>query len=319
MGLDLLFPVLLLAAVLAAAPVVLWVDARGKRLSQRVEVAMGLRQGADTSRLEQRSIRLTQSRSSVMDEAAYRTFRIPLNLPSANVLPIWLVFALALGAGVGGAIFADNFISRPMAIASAFLDTFLIARGFFGWELKRYQDTLLRQMPDAIELVVSGTRAGLPVAETFRALSREMPEPTREEFRRANNEMSLGTTPDEALMNVHRRTRVTEYAIFAVTLGVQSRSGGRIAEAVQNLADIIRQRVTIAGRAQALSAEARLSARIMCALPFAGGGVMSFLHPGYLTPLFYDPRGKQMFVIGFTALIIGMLVMRRMVSSVGRE
>ena len=162
-------------------------------------------------------------------------------------------------------------------------------------------------------------KTGLPMTEAFRAVAREMPDPTRDEFHQATNAVAMGAPPDDALMQVYHRTRLAEYAIFAVTVAVHNRSGGRISESIQNLAETVRQRVSVAGRAQALSAEARLSARIMTVLPFVGGGLMTYMHPGYLAPLIDDPRGKHMLVVGATTLAIGAFAMRRLVNSVVRE
>ena len=118
---------------------------------------------------------------------------------------------------------------------------------------------------------------------------------------------------DQALLNMHRRTGVTEYAIFAVTIGVQSRSGGRLAETIQNLADTVRERLAIAARARALAGEAKISAIIMAALPVLAGGLLSFVQPGHLTPLFTDPRGIRMFVVGVATLFLGVVTMRQIV------
>ncbi len=316
---DILLPIAMLVGVLALGPLVLWLDARKRQLEDRVATAVGQYHDIETNRSMPRSIRVMKSGSKVVDDLGYRLLRMPIDLPLANVVPPWLVFVVAIVAGMAITLLARIFVPLPVATAIGVGVGYALARTIFGGELRSYQDKLTRQLPDSIELVVSATRAGLPVAEAFRAIGREMPDPTREEFRRVGNEMTLGLAADEALMNVHRRTRVTEYAIFAVTVAVQSRSGGRIAEPIQNLAEIIRQRQTIDMRAEALSAEARLSARIMSTLPFVGGALMSYMHPGYLTPLFTDPRGKQMFVIGVSTLLVGMFLMRRLVKSVAKE
>lgn len=312
-------PIVLLVFVLALSPLVLWLDSRVRRLNQRVEEAIQVRHPLFDDSQTTRSIRMARNKGSKLGRFAYRFLRMPLDLPLAHVAPAWAVFATALVIGVGVQAFAGIFVAAPFALAAAIASTYVFTRGVFGWELTRYQDKLLRQLPDAIELVMSATRAGLPVTEAFRAINREMPDPMREEFRRVGNEIALGLAADEALMNVQCRTHLTEFAIFAVTIAIQGRSGGRIAEAIQNLAEIVRQRLTIAMRGEALSAEAMLSARIISVLPFVGGIAMTIIHPGYLTPLFTDPRGKQMFVVGICTLVAGIYTMRRLVKSVARE
>jgi tight adherence protein B len=314
-----LIPVLLLAVVFVTAPVVLWLDARSKRLNERVEISLGMRSGSETLSQRPGSIRLSQVQQSRLPDVLYWLLRMPVGMPLAQVVPPWLVIigAVAVGMIVGwGALFL---LSTTKAICAGVIAGFVFARTLFDWQLTRFQGRLFRQLPDTIELIVSATRAGLPIAEAFRGVQREMPEPTREEFRQVNNEIMLGMSPDEALMRVHHRTRLAEYAIFAVTVGVQGRSGGRISESIQNLAETVRQRVSVAGRAQALSAEARLSARIMAVLPFVGGGLMTISNPEYLSPLLRDPRGKNMLLIGLSAMAMGIYSMRRIVNSVMKE
>jgi tight adherence protein B len=315
-----LLSVLLLSAVLIASPIVLWLDARSRRLNERVEVTIGIRQATDLATQRLGSIRLSQARQSRFPDLLYWVLRMPVGMPLAQVVPPWLVIILAIAVGLAVAWGGSYLLEDPTQAALAGVSAgFVFARTVFDWQLTRYQDKLFRQLPDAIQLVVSATRAGLPVVEAFRGVAREMPEPTREEFRQANSEILLGSTPDEALMRIHFRTRLAEYAIFAVSVGVQGRSGGKIAESVQNLAETVRQRVAIAGRAQALSAEARLSAMVMAALPFAGGIMMSMKDPHYLEPLLYDPRGKNMLLFGLSTMMLGIYVMRKIVNSVQKE
>jgi tight adherence protein B len=199
------------------------------------------------------------------------------------------------------------------------LDGVLLVRAVFGWEQARYRRLLLRQLPDAIELVVSATRAGLPIREAFRGISQEMPAPTNVEFARIVNELSLGVAPDDALLALHRRTRVAEYAIFAVTIGVQIKSGGRLTETIQTLSETVRQRLAMAARARALASEAKASAVILTSLPFVGGALLSAIHPGYLDPLFHDPRGERMLIFAMVGIVLGVWSMRQLILQATRE
>jgi tight adherence protein B len=147
----------------------------------------------------------------------------------------------------------------------------------------------------------------------------EMPNPTGAEFARLADEMAVGVSADDALLSMHRRTGVTEYAIFAVTVGVQARSGGRLAETIANLADTVRDRIGIAGKAKALSAEARTAAIIMTVLPVFSGLLLEVTRPGYLRPLVQDPRGQTMVIIGLVSLVLGVITMRQLIKSATRD
>jgi tight adherence protein B len=314
-----LTPAILLLAVMIMAPLIVIADTRRKRLLRRVEAVAyagdSLEAGGDLPR----SIRIAEARNERLRELAYRLLRMPVDLPQAHVLPVPAVFALGAVAAVLS--FWASQVMVPLAVAalSGLVSGFLMVRFIFGREYGHYSLQLVRQLPDTIEMVIGATRAGLPASEAFRAVAREMPGPTRFEFARIVNEMALGNTPADALKSVYRRTRVTEYAIFSVTLSVQTRSGGRLSETIQSLAETIRQRLTIAARAHALAAEAKLSARIIGVMPFVAGAAMSYVQPGYLDPLFHDPVGKHLLMIAVVTLILGIFTMSRLIRGVTGE
>jgi tight adherence protein B len=309
--------VLLLALVVAI--IVLQLDSRNKRLEERIETVAEFGPLREQEQDRPLSIRVSRRRGAGTRELAYTLLRVPVGIPRANVVPIWFVFASGIVAGIAESWVAFIFVSPVTAWISAVATGLLLIRGTFGWEVERYRKQLLGQIADALELVGSATRAGLPATEAFRMLAREMPSPTRDEFTQVVNEIAVGAAVEDALMGVHRRTRLSEYAIFAVTMAIQTKSGGRLSETIQNLAETVRQRVAIAGRAEALSAEAKLSARVITALPFVGGAAMSFLQQGFLTPLLHDPRGKRLVVIGVVTLLLGMFTMRKLIQGVSKD
>jgi tight adherence protein B len=220
---------------------------------------------------------------------------------------------ISLAVGLAAVIIGTMAFAFWFGVIDGIVSGCFAARTLFGWQQQRYADRLIRQLPDAIQLVVSAVRAGLPVSEAFRAVAREMPKPTGEQFGVVSNEISLGRTPEEALRMLYQRVHVDEYAMFSVTLAVQSRAGGGLAETLETLGDTIRQRVALAGRAKALASQARLSARVLSCLPFLAGFGLYLERPDSLSPLFHDPRGRMLFAIGLTSLTIGVLTMRHMI------
>ncbi|MBS0561874.1 MAG: type II secretion system F family protein, partial [Proteobacteria bacterium] len=202
----------LLSAALALAPVALRLERQGKRLARRVDAATGADAARDGA-ARGISIRVARSRRGRPHAWASALLRVPLDQKLAHVIPVPVV----LGAGVLAAIavlwVVRIFLPLPATIGLAAFVLVMIPRGIFGWEQDRYRDALFGQLPDAIEIVVSATRAGLPVAEAFRGIVREMPKPISHEFGRVMNEIALGVPPDEALMGVHDRTGLSEFAI----------------------------------------------------------------------------------------------------------
>ena len=183
----------------------------------------------------------------------------------------------------------------------------------FGSQTRNYCIRLLRQLPDVIEMVVSMVRAGLPIADAFRHIAQDMDGPAGEQFRLVVNDIAFGRTVDEAVRAINTRTGIDEYAMFAVTLVIQSKTGGRLAETLQTLGDTVRQRIALAGRANALAGEAKLSARVLSGIPFVAGDFMYLVRPDALKLFFTDPRGQVLLAFGIVSLIIGILTMRRMI------
>jgi tight adherence protein B len=312
MSIGWLLPLFLLTCVTVASVLLVIASRRRQQLVRRLEAVVPSALPIGVIIEPTLSIRMVRPQGSQLNRAEL-LLRVPQDLPLAHVVPPSWVFTFATIAAAG-AIWVMHYLAAwPLSLLGGVVVWVFLARSTFSWELARYRAKLLSQLPDAVQLVVSATRAGLPVFEAFRAIADEMPSPTREEFVRVNNEMALGVAAEEALLSMHQRTGVTEYAIFAVTIGVQARSGGRLAETIHNLAETVRERLAIAARARALAGEAKISAIIMAALPILAGALLSFVQPGHLTPLFTDPRGIRMFMVGVVTLFVGVVTMRQLI------
>jgi tight adherence protein B len=205
-----------------------------------------------------------------------------------------------------------DFTLLDVSLAAAVV-AIMVVRGLFGWQRRRLANQLFRQLPDAIQMVTGAVRSGLPVTEAFRAISREMPEPTAGQFAAVCSELALGRPPEEAVEGVYQRTQVAEYGFFAVTLGVQMKAGGGLAETLQTLGDTVRQRVALAARAKALAGEVIFSARALSLAPFIVGGLLYLINPQLVDLLFTDPTGRKLLAYAGASVLIGTLVIRWMV------
>jgi tight adherence protein B len=256
------------------------------------------------------SIRVARSRHGQLSTRLLRLIRFDPDLPQARSLP-WPVVATLVGAaGVVGYLMAADRIGRPLGVAVAFINAALAARTIFAWQHARYANAVFQQIPDALGLMVRAIRAGLPLAEALRGVAREISSPTREEFSRVAGEMAIGRPVEEALVSLSRRTGLTEYAFLAVTLGLQSQTGGSLAETLDNLADIVRKRVAMAKRAKALAAEANMQAGMLVVLPFVAALAMAFIQPFYIQTFTENPTGQTMAVVGLVLMLFGLLTIR---------
>ncbi len=311
--LGLLLAALMGAALLGAAGLLR--SARRRRLRERVRAVAVTAEAPPALP----SIRVEGARHGALALRMLRLLRFDPELRQAYRLP-WPVVAL-IGAAVAllsGARLA-GYLGPVLATPAGLLSGLLAARAVFGWQRARYCDAVFRQIPDALGLMVRAVRAGLPLAEAIRGIGREMPQPTGGEFARVVGEMAIGGSVDAALMRLAARTRLTEYAFLAVTLGLQSQTGGSLAETLENLAQIVRKRVMLAKRAKALAAEARMQAGLLVVLPFIAALAMSFIQPFYLRTFTETATGQRMAMVGLGLMGLGLLTIRWLIRQAGRD
>lgn len=255
-------------------------------------------------------------------ESALRRLGAWLGFADSTLGPrrISLPFLLPAAMLVGGAAFwqATFFFGGFGFLAGIAVSVFFL-RAVYKWEQGRNRDLVFSQIPDAVGLMVRAVRAGLPVGEAVRSVAREMPEPTRSEFQRVLAEVAIGVPLDRALWSIHERTGLREYAFLSVVIGLQSQTGGSLAEALENLGDIVRQRMQMGAKAAALASQARASAMILLALPPIGGLLMALTQDGYIELLFYDPRGLKMLGIAVGLMLVGTLVIRGLLRQASSE
>jgi tight adherence protein B len=310
---GLFLPGILLLLVFAGALVTWRLDARQRALATRVSSVADDERMNSAEPEETRGIRVAAPSGGRLADLFRRLTAMPVDLDNAHIVPVWLVHMAGVGGCAAGYLVACLYFSWQAALAIGIVSGIVLIRAIFHWEVRRYAERLTKQLPDMIELLSSTVMAGLPAIEGLRTAAKDMPSPTREEFERVMQEIGLGAPVDVALMNLHRRTGVLEYSVLAMTLGAQIRRGGRLVETIQILGETIRQRLAVIARGRALAGEARLSAYIIASMPVFGGLLMTLVKPGYMYPLFHDPRGNTMLMIAFALLGLGFYVMRWMI------
>src|SRR5262249_12436803 len=162
------------------------------------------------------------------------------------------VFLLAGATSFLGLLYGRAIFGTLLAVLSAPIEGLLVARVVFGWERARFQKALLEQIPEIMAQICRGVGAGIPLSEALRSVTREAPNPSRDEFSRVINEIMIGQSLEGALWKLHKRVGLPEYAFFAVTIGLQAQTGGSLIETLQNLQDIVRKRVALSKRGKAL-------------------------------------------------------------------
>jgi tight adherence protein B len=221
----------------------------------------------------------------------------------------WLVLAAALVPARGLVWIAGVFLG-PAATALLPLFWLALVRIHFGGRARKMRETLFRQFPDALAMLVRAVRVGVPVTEGIRAASRESPEPTAAIFGRVADELAIGVSIEDALRSVTRRYGLAEYRFFATALALQSQTGGGLSETLENLADTIRKRVAAQAKGKALAAEARMSSAVLAVLPLITMAGLTALNLEYVGRLTTDPRGRYIIAAAMLTEGLGLASMR---------
>lgn len=171
-----------------------------------------------------------------------------------------------------------------------------------------------KQLPDSLELIARALRAGHSLQAGFHLVAEETSDPIATEFRRVYEEQNLGIPLDEALRNMTERMPNVDLRFFVTAVILQRQTGGDLAEILDKIGHLIRERFEIFGQVQALTGEGRLSGIVLLALPPALFLAVYHLNPDYVMPLFTDPLGKQMMAGGVILQVLGALVIRKIVN-----
>ncbi len=171
--------------------------------------------------------------------------------------------------------------------------------------------------PDTLELMSRSLRAGHALLESISIVAQEAAEPVKSEFERVAQEVRFGVSLPDSLKAMATRVESRELNFFVTSLLIQRETGGNLAGIIDFISQLTRKRFELELRIRAVSAEGRLSVGTIFALPFAVGGLLWLLNPGYLAPLFEHPVGRAMTVTGVALSLIGMVITRRMVAPQG--
>ncbi len=193
---------------------------------------------------------------------------------------------------------------------------------WIGRLIKKRINQFTTKFPDALELLTRGLRSGLPVGETLGIVSSEIPGPVGEEFKLITERIKIGKSMDQALQEPADRLGTPEFQFFVITLAIQRETGGNLAETLQNLATVLRQRAQMKLKIRAMSSESKASAYIIGVLPFLVFGMICYINFNYMSPFFTpDPAGifglSTMQVVGiggFCWMGIGAFIMAQMIN-----
>ncbi len=272
---------------------------------------------AAAARSTQKS-RREQIEGSLRDIEARRSKSVPLALRLAHAGLHWskhqfIMFCAALGVA---AFLACFFIGTGLIAALAM--SFAASCGLPFWILrflkKRREAKFIEGLADAVDIIVRGVKAGLPLLDSLKVISTDAPEPVKSEFRSIIETQAIGMPIGEACCKLYESVPVPEANFFGIVVAIQQKSGGNLSEALGNLSKVLRERKKMRAKIQARSMEAKASAGIIGSLPFAVMFLVYITSPQYIELLWTHPTGHVMLACSAVWMSMGVFVMRKMIN-----
>lgn len=186
-------------------------------------------------------------------------------------------------------------------------------RAYLGFRRSKREAAFQTQIPETLQLIAGSLHAGFSLGQALGTVVREGTEPTASEFNRALTEAKLGTNLEDALDGVALRMRCQDLEWVVMAIRVSREVGGNLAEVIQTTVVTMRARAELRGLVRTLSAEGRLSAWVLEALPFGVAGYLMLTKPGYLAPLIHSGLGVGLLIAGTAMLAVGMFWISRLV------
>ena len=214
-----------------------------------------------------------------------------------------------IAAGLGAAVGLHLGLLPLMGLGAACLPVLWLV-----WRRKRRLKAFAVQLPDALEMLARSLRAGQSLASGFNLVAGEMSPPIGKEFGRVFEEQNLGVSLEESLEALTERIPNLDLKFFATAIILQRQTGGDLAEILDKIGSLIRERFQIWGQVQALTGEGRLSGIVLLALPVALFVVVYYMNPEYVMVLFTDPMGKKMLAGAVILQAVGALTIRKIVN-----
>jgi tight adherence protein B len=265
--------------------------ARKKQIADQIKEMEAREKGRQRLTLDQRihQAGLTTSKTRYYVIAAIVGILCGAGVFFVTFNPIGAVFGLSVGA-----------VGLPLWV--------------LNWLKKRRLKKFVDEFPNAVDVIVRGVKAGLPLGDCLRIIASEAQEPVRSEFKMVVEQQQLGVTIGDACQSMYKRIPTQEANFFGIVIQIQQKAGGNLSEVLANLSRVLRDRKKMKGKIIAMSMEAKASAAIIGCLPFTVGILTYLSSPAYITLLWTTTAGQIAMVCGLIWMMIGIFVMKKMIN-----
>jgi tight adherence protein B len=288
------------------------------KIEDRLDLLTGVNASAGKGAAAKEASILTQpldDRPGIVQVFLERFGNISLLFEQADTsLTIAMFATISAVMGVVGLVFSVMLSVHPAIMPLVGLMMAAVPLCWLLFRRKRRLKAFAAQLPDALEMIARTLRSGQSLAFGFNMVSTEMPPPIGREFGRVFEEQNLGISLDESLRSITERIPNLDLKFFVTALILQRQTGGDLAEILDKIGELIRDRFRIWGQIQALTGEGRLSGVVLLILPFVLLVTVYKLNPDYVMILFRDPAGKQMLAVAAIMQVLGALMIRKIVN-----
>ena len=286
---------------------------------RRLAITRGQTKQANASRVTEAAARRKQVADSLKDlekrgnNSAKITIEMKLEQAGLSITKESFFITSAVCSVVLGLV-TFLVLGPYYALGALLLGGLGLPNWFVGYlRAKRIKD-FLREFPSAIEVIIRGVKSGLPLAACLQTVATQSRDPVREEFRMIVASASVGLTIAEGIERLAQRVPLPETNFFAIVVNIQQKAGGNLTEALGNLSQVLRDRITMELKVKALSSEAKSSAWIIGSMPVMIAGLIYLSSPDYLTPLWTTETGQTVISGVVIWMSMGALAMRQMVN-----
>ena len=291
-------------------------ERKGEQRQAKIAASKARAGAAQVSDAVARRKQLAESLKEI--ESRGKSKKIPLELKLVQAGLVWTKRKFMM-ASIGGALLAGLIVF--VASGNILLVPPGLAVGGFGlpmWALnflkKRRIKKFIHEFPNAMDVIVRGIKAGLPLGDCMKIIANEAAEPVRSEFKQVVDSQAVGLSNGEAVERIVERVPVTESNFFAIVINIQAKAGGNLSEALGNLSRVLRERKKMKSKISAMSMEAKASAGVIGSLPFIVTILVYVTSPRYIELLWLTTTGKITIGCCLVWMSFGILMMKKMIT-----
>ena len=294
-------------------------ELRMEAVAERSGSAAVVVRAADAVARRRKSVQESLKEAEIREKAkASKRTSPPLELRLQQAGLNWtkqrfFIFGMICGCG----FFAIAWYLKAPILAAAGLGV-AGALGFPFWVVnflrKRRFKSFLKEFANAVDVIVRGVKAGLPLNDCFRIIANDAAEPVKGEFKYLHERQTMGMSISEAIQSLPERIPLPEANFFAIAITIQQQAGGNLSEALGNLSRVVRERAKMRSKVKAMSMEAKASAWIIGSLPVIVCALVYLTSPDYITLLFTEQIGHVILIASAFWMACGIFVMRKMIN-----